>query len=372
MPRKNGHAVCKSCKQHARISWHQIRVNGVISSTCQSSSLCAKCGEVQRDQVPAAACSGAMWSAVRKALGETGQYPIDARKRYKIPMEDIIKNVDERIANPINQKSRRISTGASPTQSPVGKPPQSGMDVQLPAVAAACAENTGQSPADSRPQTCLELHGLAGLIPLEALQECTAKCFRGKPAVEADKGQGFRGPVTMSLAGLCTMAGKKYQEARELTRPLTTRADNPWRGERAGTCRPCVNALKQLVGFKDAQKKARELAIQENSGSHDLTNFTYEQTMAVLQKAYKQVPLTIPQDGRPTKRARCDNEETVESLSEKVRMLADRLTSLENMISAPSIKTERACRSDDHEAIHFLGTMGMTPTVPPPANGGSS
>ena len=111
MPRKGNQAVCALCKGRARISWHQIRVNWVISSTCQSTSLCADCGEAQRDQEPAAACSGAMWSAARKALGQTGQYPTDKRGRYKIPKEDIIKNVDERIANPINRsrRSRRVN-----------------------------------------------------------------------------------------------------------------------------------------------------------------------------------------------------------------------------------------------------------------------
>ena len=46
------------------------------------------------------ACSGAMWSAARKALGQTGQYQTDKRGRHKIPVKDIIKNVDGRIANP--------------------------------------------------------------------------------------------------------------------------------------------------------------------------------------------------------------------------------------------------------------------------------
>lgn len=90
-----------------------------------------------------------------------------------------------------------------------------------------------------------------------------------------------------------------------------------------------------------------------------------------LKRAYTQVLLTIPledsevvpnQDGRPARRARSDNGETVKA--------SDRLTRLENMMSAPSIKTEKACGSDV-EAIHFLGTMGMTQVVKSEDNEGS-
>jgi hypothetical protein len=107
MPRDHNEGICVSCKQHARISWHQIRVNGEIAPRCRSTTLCATCGETQRDQVPAAACSGRMWTDVRKELGDTGQYPTDDNGRYNIPAAHIIENVDERIANPVNQNRRR-------------------------------------------------------------------------------------------------------------------------------------------------------------------------------------------------------------------------------------------------------------------------
>ncbi len=135
--------------------------------------------------------------------------------------------------------------------------------------------------------TCVELHGLGGIIPGETLNKCKGECARCPSTSASER----RPHLTQYLAGLCNTKGKPLQGALNVKKPKTERGGNPWKGAKAGTCRPCANALRGLVGFKDAQREARKLAIAANSDSPNLESFTYEQTKAVLQKAYGKTEL---------------------------------------------------------------------------------